>query len=136
MTDFQAALGYQQIKTYRKNLKKRKLIAQKYINKLKKIKSILFPDFSSGSSYFVFQILSEKRSKIIQLFKHRKIGFSIHYPNILPDMTYYKKKYKPKFKHYQNARTYGKNCISLPAYPLLKDKEINLITKTIEEALK
>ena len=136
MTDFQAALGYQQIKTYRKNLKKRKLIAQKYINKLKKIKSILFPDFSSGSSYFVFQILSEKRSKIIQLFKRRKIGFSIHYPNILPDMTYYKKKYKLKFKHNRNARTYGKNCISLPAYPLLKDKEINLITKTIEEALK
>jgi len=136
MTDFQAALGYQQIKNYRKNLKKRKSIAQKYIDKLKKIKSIVYPDFSLNSSYFVFQILSEKRSKIIKLFKRRKIGFSIHYPNILPDMTYYKNKYKLKSKHYQNAKTYGKNCLSLPAYPLLKDKEINLITKTIEEALK
>ena len=121
-----------------KNLETNK-IALDFFNKAnqgKKIKTIVYRDYSLNSSYFVFQILSEKRSKIIQLFKHRKIGFSIHYPNILPDMTYYKKKYKLKFKHYRNARTYGKNCISLPAYPLLKDKEINLITKTIEEALK
>ncbi|MDA9625108.1 DegT/DnrJ/EryC1/StrS family aminotransferase [Candidatus Pelagibacter bacterium] len=135
MTDFQAALGLQQIKNYRNNLKKRKLIARKYINKLKGFKNITIPKYEPGSSYFVFQILTKKRSQIIKIFKEKKIGFSIHYPNALPKMTYYKKKYSLKLKNYPNANSYGKNCISLPVYPLLKDRDINLIIKTISKEL-
>ena len=40
MTDFQAALGYKQIVKYKKNLKKRQLIAEQYIKNFSNIKNI------------------------------------------------------------------------------------------------
>jgi len=56
MTDFQASLGYQQIKKYKKNLLKRKRIAKRYIKNLSKCDQIIFEPYSSNNSYFIFQI--------------------------------------------------------------------------------
>jgi dTDP-4-amino-4,6-dideoxygalactose transaminase len=63
MTDFQAALGYFQIKRYKKNLKSKKKIAKRYIKNFKNIKSNLFMPFSNNNSYFVFQIFCKNRDK-------------------------------------------------------------------------
>ena len=131
MTDFQAALGYNQAKLYKKNLKRRKAIAQKYIEKFSNIEAIKFMPFSSSSSYFVFQIFCKERDLLLKHLKEKKIGVSVHYTNPLPKMTYYKNKYNLKIDDYPNAYNYGKTNISLPVYPKLKNLEINMICKII-----
>ena len=93
MTDFQAAMGYNQLKEYKKNLKRRKEIAKRYIKFLKDNKSVILPRYSNKDSYFVFQILlKDKKTKffLMEKFKKLGIGVSVHYGTPLPNMTYLK----------------------------------------------
>ena len=139
MTDFQAAMGLNQLKKYKSNLKRRHEIAKRYINNFKKQSNIYFPPFDKDDSYFVFQILTKtKKLKInlIKILKKKKIGFSVHYGTALPDMTYYKKKYKIKLQRFKNEKNYGDRVISLPVYPKLKNKEIDYISNIVSEKTK
>ena len=45
-----------QLKEYKKNLKRRKEIAKRYIKFLKDNKGLILPRYSNKDSYFVFQI--------------------------------------------------------------------------------
>ncbi len=132
MTDFQAALGYMQLKRYKENLSKRKSIAKRYCKNLKNIKNVIFSEYSSNNSYFIFQILCEKRDSLLNFFKKNKIGVSVHYKKPLPMMTYYKKKYKLNETNFKNAKYYADNNISLPNYPKLDNKEIDYICNKIK----
>ncbi len=131
MTDFQAALGYFQLKKYKLNLKRRHEIAKRYIKNLKENNYINFMPYSENCSFFIFQILVKNRDKLITYLKENKIQFSIHYANSLNKMTYYKNKYNLKNKSFLNASEYGLNSISLPNYPKLKNIEIDYICDVI-----
>ena len=131
MTDFQASLGYQQIKKYKKNLLKRKRIAKRYIKNLSKCDQIIFEPYSSNNSYFIFQIFCKKRDFVLKRFKKLGIGVSVHYLTPLHKMSYYKKKYKINPIKYKNSNLYSKMNISLPVYPKLKNFEIDFICKTL-----
>jgi dTDP-4-amino-4,6-dideoxygalactose transaminase len=131
MTDFQAALGYNQVKNYRNNLATRHKIAKRYIENLSKTNEIRFMPYSKDSSYFVFQIFCKNRDKILRELKKKKIGVSVHYTNPLPKMTFYKKKYNLRIKNFKFASMYGRQNISLPVYPKLKIKQVDKICKTI-----
>ena len=60
MTDFQAALGLNQILKYDQNLKRRKNIANLYNKYLSNLKTVKFMPISNNCSYFVFQIFLKK----------------------------------------------------------------------------
>ncbi len=133
MTDFQAALGYFQLKRYKQNLIKRKKIAKKYIELLSNEKNIKFPAYSSNNSYFIFQVLCKNRDKIVSGLKSNKIFTSIHYATPLTSMSYYQKKYKINSKRYKNSNNYSKNNISLPNYPKLSILEVEFICSKLKE---
>tara|TARA_X000000950_G_C13700014_1_gene571767 strand:+ start:8 stop:712 length:705 start_codon:yes stop_codon:yes gene_type:complete len=135
MTDFQAALGIRQITNYKKNLARRKRLAKLYIEKLKINNKISFAPYNKECSYFVFQIFLTKRDKLLKKFSELKIGSSVHYRRPIPMMTYYKKKYGLKKNLFSDAIKYGKNNISLPIYPKLKEKEIEKICKVINQKI-
>ena len=136
MTDFQAALGLKQMKNYNKNLKKRIIVAKRYIQNLSRIKEISFTPFSKNNSYFVFQIFLKKRDELLNFLSKKKIGTSIHYAVPLTKMSFYKKKYKIKSYLYKNSNEYSDTSISLPVYPSLKIKEVDFICKKIKSHVK
>ena len=136
MTDFQAALGFRQIISYKKNLKKRREIAKLYKKKFENFKLIKTMPYSKNCSYFVFQIFCKHRDKLLKMLKLNNIGVSVHYNTPLPEMSYYKKKYRLLKKHYTSSYKYGETNISLPVYPELKKKNINTICKKITDFLK
>ena len=131
MTDFQAALGYLQLKRYSSNLTRRHEIAKKYIHNFRKNKNIKHMPYSKDCSFFIFQIFTKQRNSLIKVLKEKKIQFSIHYANSLNKMSYYKKKYKLNNKSFKNAVNYGLTSVSLPIYPKLKNKEVDYICKII-----
>ena len=132
MTDFQAALGYLQLNRYKKNLMKRKLIAKRYIKNLQNFSAVKFPKFNKNNSYFIFPILCNKfRNELLNFFKKKKIGVSVHYKTELPRMTYYRKKYFFKKNSYKNAHQYAIQNISLPIYPKLSLKNVDFICNMI-----
>lgn len=136
MTDFQAALGFGQLKKYSKNLKRRHQIVKRYLQNFSNVKDLKTMPYSKNCSFFVFQIFSKKKHLIINALKKKNIGFSIHYQNCLAEMSYYKKKYKLNLKNFKNSVKYSKMNISLPVYPRLKNNEIDLICKNILNVLR
>lgn len=131
MTDFQAALGYDQIKNYRFNLKKRKQIAKRYYKNFSKCNQINTMPLSQDCSYFIFQIFVKNRDKILKLLKNKNYQVSVHYATPLPSMTYYNKKYKLKKKFFLKTKKYAEENISLPCYPKMKIAEVDKISSTI-----
>lgn len=131
MTDFQSALGLNQIIKYKKNLQLRHKIVKRYLKNLSKEQKIQCMPYSKDCSFFIFQIFCKNRDKILKELKTKNIGVSVHYSNALPKMTYYKEKYNLNIKNYKNAVNYGCENISLPVYPKLKLNEVDRICKTI-----
>ncbi len=136
LTDFQALLGYKQLKRYNKNLQARKKHSKTYINNFSNNKKIIFPNFQKENSFFIFPILVSGRDKLLKYLKDKKIGVSVHYNKILPLMDYYKKKYKLNKENFPNAYYYSQHNISLPIYPQLKTKEISKICNLVNNFLK
>lgn len=137
MTDFQAAMGYNQILKYKSNLSYRKKIASIFYELLSKNKKIKIPKFDINSSYFIFQIFIEKftKLKILKYFKKNNIGVSVHYAKPLPLMSYYKNKYKTNLMDYKNAKIYADTNISLPISENLSIKEVHFICKKLNEVI-
>jgi len=133
LTDFQAALGLNQVKNYNKNLKRRREIAKRYSENLKQIKQVDFIKFNPCHSFYVFQILLKERKKLIEKFKSLGIGFSIQYLKPINQMSYYKKKYNLLDKNFKSSNLFSKQIISLPVYPKLKNKEIDFICYSIKK---
>lgn len=131
LTDFQSALGLRQLMRYKLNLNKRKLIAKKYFNAFKEVRQIKCMPLNLQCSYFIFQIFCKNRDKLLEKFKEKKIGVSIHYATPIPLMTYYKKKYQINKSNFKNSSYYANSNISLPVYPGLKNQEIQKIIKTV-----
>ena len=72
MTDFQAALGYFQLKRYSLNLKRRKEIAKRYIFNFKNNTNISHMPYSENCSFFIFQIFTKNRNQLIAHLKEKK----------------------------------------------------------------
>ena len=140
MTDFQSALVWRQLLRYKKNLDKRKKNAKFYIQQIKKYNlqnDISSMPFSKNCSYFIFQIFVNKnlRKKILEIFKSKKIGHSIHYAKPVPLMSFYKKKYKYKLNHFKVAKNYADESLSLPCHPDISKNEINKILRSIKKVI-
>lgn len=133
MTDFQSALGLEQLKRYKKELLIRKKNASLYCKYLKNIKNLKFNKYISSCSYFIFPIFLKKKYKeyLIKIFKNNKIGFSIHYAKVIDEMTYYKKNSTKN----KNSKIYANENISLPVHSDLKKKDIKFISKLIRKAV-
>tara|TARA_A100000164_G_C21915343_1_gene777942 strand:+ start:621 stop:1706 length:1086 start_codon:yes stop_codon:yes gene_type:complete len=128
MTDFQAALGFAQLKRYKKELGLRKKNA-KYLHSLfANQKKITLPKFYENHSYFIFPIHTNKRNEIIKKLKEKKIGFSIHYAKAVHQMTYYKN----KKNNLTGSEKYAKTNLSLPIYGKLTKKELHYIYSAIK----
>ena len=136
MTDFQAALGYEQIKNYNLNLKKRKQIAKRYNKNFKNNDEVQSMPLNNDCSYFVFQIFVKNRDKILKLLKKKKYQVSVHYATPLPWMTYYYSKYKLRNKFFMKTIDYAKTNISLPCYPKMKMKDVDKISRVIINGLR
>ena len=133
MTDFQSALGLEQLKRYNKELSIRKKNAILYCKYLKNIKNLKFNNYIDTCSYFIFPIFLKKkyRDRVIKIFKKKKIGFSIHYAKVIDEMKYYKK----GLTRNKNSKIYANENISLPVHSDIKENNILHISKLIRKAL-
>ncbi len=130
MTDFQAALGYHQLKRFKKNLlirKKNAKLYQKYLIS----KKIQFKKYDEECSYFVYQIFVKKRNELVKLLKKNNIGVSIHYAKPIPFYRFYRNKYNYRKENLENSIFYSNKSLSLPAHHQINEKKIIKICKLI-----
>jgi UDP-4-amino-4,6-dideoxy-N-acetyl-beta-L-altrosamine transaminase len=132
LTDFQAALGSSQLERADEGLLKRKEIASIY-NKAFSNKSFIKGQSGvvDGHAYHLYIIEVEDRVGLYNYLRHNNIFAQIHYiPCHL--MPYYKQ-FGWKEGDMANAEQYYKNCLSLPMFPTLTQKEQNFVIEKIND---
>ena len=143
MSEIHAAIGLEQLKKLKIFLKKRNLNFQTYLNNIQKRKNIEIlksnDDSLKNSHYCISIVLKNKlatlRDKINKEINNMGIGTSIYYPQPVPRMNYYKKRYGYLKKEYTNAEIISDNSIAFPVGPHLKKREVVNICKIVNKII-
>ena len=77
--------------------------------------------------------LSDKRDKLLNYLKTRKIGFSIYYPNPVPRMSYYQEKYSTNKQLFNNASIVSDCSVALPVGPHLNNTDMDRIIEAVSD---
>ncbi len=132
--DINSAIGLVQLKRIRELNRKRRVIAQKYLNELKNLPLRLPPD--SGSWHlFVIRVEAKWRNKIIEFLRTRGISSGVHYKPL------YKYKFfnwniKDKDKGLPVTEKAWQEIISLPIYPDLTVRQQEAVIKALKKFFK
>ena len=143
MSEIHAAIGLEQLKKLPKFLSARKKNFKYLKKKLEKHSNIRILDNTKKgfkNSYYCLNIvllnkLRKKRLDIINYLKSKKIGTSIYYPQPVPRMTYYKKKYGFNPKNFINASEISDFSISIPVGPHINKKSLIYIKNNLEKII-
>lgn len=144
MSEIHAAIGVEQIKKFKNFLKKRR---ENFLELEKRLAVVdgftLMPqpyNSSLQSSYYCAAVVLEKskalkRFEIINYMKEKGVGTSIYYPQPVPRMTFYRKKYGYDGNQYANASRISDQMIALPIGPHLDTDQMKIVSDTFISAL-
>jgi perosamine synthetase len=144
MDEIRSAIGIHQLLKLDKFIKSREKNFHFIKDRISNIQNIRILETETTknfkSSYFGICIIldnkiKKRRFEIINEFKKLGIGTSIHYPRIVSDYTYYKKKYHLKRNRYKNACEISYNSFNLPVSPHLQKKDLEYIVKETKKLL-
>lgn len=134
LTDFQAALGINQLQRNEDGVVRRNLIADRYKEAFKgKFKFQSLPE-NTYNAHHLFVIEVENRKGLYDFLHTNKILAQIHYIPV-HQLPYYKA-LGVQGTELSNANDYYTKCISLPMYPTLTDEEQEYVINKIEEYYK
>ena len=113
LTDIQSALGISQLKRLDDFVKKRQMIAERYLNDLKSVE-LPYQHPDSESSWHLFVIKTNRRDKTYHTLRSQGIMTQVHYIPVNK---------QPLFNRegLPNSDNYYKKCLSLPIYYDLDD---------------
>ncbi|HOW32182.1 MAG TPA: UDP-4-amino-4,6-dideoxy-N-acetyl-beta-L-altrosamine transaminase, partial [Bacteroidales bacterium] len=130
LTDFQAALGFSQLKHADEGLTRRREIAAIY-NEAFTGKSFVRGESGKvdGHGYHLYIIEAVDRLGLYNHLRKNNILTQVHYipVHLMP----YYRQFGWKEGDMPNAESYYKKCLSLPMYPTLTDEEQRFVIKTI-----
>ena len=136
ITDIQAALGISQLKRAKVGIERRQLIARRYTEVFSKCKGIKPPFVYKDvfHAYHLYVIQVENRQGLYNFLRENKIFPQVHYVP-LHLMPYYQALGNKK-GDLPIVEDYYKNCLSLPMFPDLSDKEQNYVIEKVLEFVK
>lgn len=117
MTDLQAALGLVQLKKLPEMHQKRKRLVKRYNRWLGGI---------DREANHLYPVLVNKRAQFIEYMKKNGVSCKVHYLPLHLQPAYQKWK-----KKLPNTEYVGKRVVTLPLYPDLNFKEVDLISKLV-----
>lgn len=136
MDNIQAALLLPQLARIDRSLEKRHKLYTSYINQLKNISNIEYPEIvaNSKSAFHLFTIWvdKEKRDHILNELGKGDIGVAVNYKAIHL-LTYFRNRFKFKKGDFPAAEEIGDRTISLPFWIGLKKTDIQRIITVIKQ---
>jgi dTDP-4-amino-4,6-dideoxygalactose transaminase len=113
--------------------RRRKEIADYYINELYQYVDILLPNENVEHAWHKFVIRYDNRHGLQQHLELNGIETKIHYETALidHDVGYIHRNYTESF--YEETAQFAKECLSLPIYPELLDSEVETIVEKIKQ---
>ena len=134
LSDINASILEEQIINYSKTAKIKKKIFKQYKKALDPIKQISIPKENKNKDrdYYLFPIgvKSNVRNELISFLLKNKIFVTVNFKSVA-DLNYYKKKYKTI--DCKKSKQWGEETLSLPFHSKIKENEIRIISKKIQE---
>lgn len=133
LTDFQCALGINQLKKIDGLIAKRRALAKRYQEKLSAIKSISLPLADETSAWHLYVINVPNRAEVFKKLRDAGVGVQVHHIPVYMHPYYRKHGYGkvglPKAEEFYNT------CISLPLYPDLSEKDQDFVIEQLSKIL-
>ena len=79
--------------------------------------------------------LADKRPELIATLKSHAIGTSVYYPQPVPRMTYYRKKYGYEPERFVQAAKISDQSIALPVGPHLDRTDVEYLVETVRSSI-
>ncbi|MDA7562975.1 UDP-4-amino-4,6-dideoxy-N-acetyl-beta-L-altrosamine transaminase [Gammaproteobacteria bacterium] len=140
MTELQAALGLSQIKRLDRFIKKRNVLAKRYLSLFKDSPFCMpkvIPNCVSSFHLFVIRLNSHesyKRNEVFKKLRRKGIGVNLHYIPIYKH-PYYSNELGFKNTYLENSEDYYSRAISIPMYPDLTLKEQRYVVKMANQSI-
>jgi dTDP-4-amino-4,6-dideoxygalactose transaminase len=142
MMDLQAAIGLHQLRRVESYWKRRQEIWRRYTDAFVGLPIGLPIDLEPDTrhAYHLYTILVEEtktgisRDAFLDAMNNENIGVGVHYLSI-PEHPYYQKRFGWKPEDYPNAMRIGRQTISLPLSPKLRDQDIEDVIKAVRKVL-
>ena len=124
----QAALLLNSLKLLPEKIKRRRINAKLYNERLSEVVTCPIEPTNYYHSYYNYIILSNERDLLQKYLFDNGVETKIHHPILMPDQPIYKNLKKPNIP---NARKLVKRILSLPIHENLKRNDINYISDKI-----
>lgn len=135
ITDFQCALGSSQMDKLPQFLRRRKEIAKGYDEAFAANPEIETPfqrkDVENAYHLYVIRVKNGQRREVFEQLREAGIGVNVHYIPVYQHPYYREHGYGDIYC--KNAEEYYKECISLPIYPTLTEKEQQYVIDKVNE---
>jgi len=143
MSEIQAALGRSQLSRLPKNLEQRRSHFMLLKGALEDISSVYVLDALNSveqNSHYCLNLvldgaLADKRPELIATLKSHAIGTSVYYPQPVPRMTYYRKKYGYEPERFVQAAKISDQSIALPVGPHLDRTDVEYLVETVRSSI-
>lgn len=142
LSEIQAALGRGQIKRLPDNLARRGENFRALATALRRIPGVRVLDAPAGAvnSHYCLSVvlgsgLRERRDDIARALNAKGVGTSVYYPQPVPRMTYYRKKYSYDPLRFPHAEDISDHSIALPVGPHLGPDDMAYIAEAFTQVL-
>ncbi|MBI4677675.1 MAG: DegT/DnrJ/EryC1/StrS family aminotransferase [Elusimicrobia bacterium] len=144
LSELQAALGRAQLGRVTENLDRRRknfAVLKAGLSKVKDVRVLDSHDARAKNSHYCLEVvlegpLSKRRGEIVAALNARGVGTSIYYPQPVPRMAYYRKKYGYSPGSFQHAEKISDCGIALPVGPHIETGDMPRIVDEFKAAVK
>jgi dTDP-4-amino-4,6-dideoxygalactose transaminase len=144
MSELQAALGCSQLRRADEMLKQRRanfFALKSLLASLENIVVLDAPETERVNSHYCLSVLltgklAKRRDDLVEKLTQSGVGTSVYYPQPVPRMTYYRRKYGYCAESYPHAEALSDRSIALPVGPHLLPEDIEYIAARFQLAVK
>lgn len=142
MSNLLAAIGVEQMKKLEEMNELRRKHAQYLNEKLRKFEYEIDLPYEDPNGYHVYQMYTiklkdpTKREVFFQSMTAKGIGISVHFDPPVHLQPYYQKNYPVEPKSLPVTERVSSSIITLPMYPGLTEKDLDVIVETIGQTIK
>ena len=142
ITDFQCALGLNQMKKLKKFIQRRREIVQQYNKAFRSMREIVAPveKAYAKSAYHIYvirlrlELLRAGRREVFDALRKKGLGVQVHYvpAHFHP---FYKKTFGYKQGDFPEAEAYYNEAITLPLFPAMTSAQVKSVVRTVQEVI-
>jgi perosamine synthetase len=143
ITDFQCALGMNQLAKVDEWVERRRQIARRYDEAFVDMDETVIPYQATGtrSAYHLYvvqvvdRLASGRRKRVFEYLRAQGLGVQVHYipVHLQP---YYQGNWGYSAGDFPVAESYYEQCFSLPIFPKMTDDDVERVIATYEQALR